>query len=351
MKNLKKLAEEERKKSKGRCQFAKIFVCDRAKAQSNAITTVFPNAKIIYCKYHLLKDIDRNCSSNSTLYYYAQKMLSTRKNNFEMKFKQELEKFQDCPFKTQLINDMKHYLPSIVDKYYHRNNLTSNLAESSFSVLKRMTQWTKQPITTSIEIMARRSKVFLVNSINKRINVPISLLNRVDEKIGYWALEYLKKELDNDASVQSEECKCCFETTQLPCKHWLVNNQTKKIKIPIEYERIKCDLLTKTNNEIFDCNVSEIDFEEEELDLRDVVNQLYEKEGTLRIRNQMAYMGLTFLKYRKYLWKITPSRINYHPGMIKFSKNCDLYKKRFSKRQVLNLKSLNRRKTLKKSFK
>ncbi len=81
------------------------------------------------------------------------------------------------------------------------------------------------------------------------------------------------------------------------------------------------------------------------------MNQLYEKEGTLRIRNQMAYMGLTFLKYRKYLWKITPSRINYPPGMIKFSKNCDLYKKRFSKRQVLNLKSLNRRKTLKKSFK
>ena len=92
--------------------------------------------------------------------------------------------------------------------------------------------------------------------------------------------------------------------------------------------RFECDL-TKINNESYECNITQINLEES--DPRSVVNLLYEKELTLRIRNQMAQMGLTFLKHEKCQWKRTPNRCNYPHGMIKFSKNLDLYKNEFQK--------------------
>jgi len=55
----KELVEEERNKNGGKGNFGKIFVCDRLKAQSEAVRFVFEGCKIIYCKHHLMMDIER----------------------------------------------------------------------------------------------------------------------------------------------------------------------------------------------------------------------------------------------------------------------------------------------------
>ncbi len=60
-----------------------------------------------------------------------------------------------------LINDKEHYLLSIVDKHYH-NNSTSNLAESSLGILKRICSWTKQPLVMIVEIMMKRSIYYML---------------------------------------------------------------------------------------------------------------------------------------------------------------------------------------------
>ena len=50
--------------------------------------------------------------------------------------------------KKLLIKDMVKYLPNIVDRIYHRGIVTSNATEDVFSVLKRQTDFKKQPLVT-----------------------------------------------------------------------------------------------------------------------------------------------------------------------------------------------------------
>ena len=78
-KQFKQIAKEERNKNGGKGNFGKIFVCDRSKAQSEAIKYVFENCKIIYCKHHLMMDIERNCKmTNSDLIQAAYDMFNYR---------------------------------------------------------------------------------------------------------------------------------------------------------------------------------------------------------------------------------------------------------------------------------
>ena len=59
------------------------------------------------------------------------------KRTNEIIYKDEDEKYEDGNFKTLLKNDMKYYLPSVVDQYYHRDILTCNAAEATFSYIMR----------------------------------------------------------------------------------------------------------------------------------------------------------------------------------------------------------------------
>ena len=153
------------------------------------------------------------------------------------------------------MNDSKHFLPSIIDELYHRNNLTSNLAECSFSILKRTSQWTKHPIVTNIENMERRSVILLKKSINtNNIFIPSVFSDCVDECIGKIALNHLKTEFQEIISIEpNEKCKCNLKTTRLPCHHILMNGFKEKINIPIEYHRFKCNLLNEMKESMF-CN-------------------------------------------------------------------------------------------------
>ena len=339
------LAEKERKRTHCRGIFADIFVCDRSKPQSNAILNIFPNSKIIYCKWHLLKDISKHCGKESPLFNSCYQMLKTRRKEYENEFKKELNNLNDSKFKTTLIKDMKFFLPSIVDNYFHRNILTSNLAECSFWTLKVSCKWTNQPISTVIETLMRRSISLLVKSMNEQVNIPVVFSDRVEESIGKFALNHLISEQEKSASILlKEKCHCNNKPIKLPCCHWLAKNPSTKIVIPPEYLRFKCNLLDSTKNKQSKCLVNKINMKEEDPNIQYYIDILRKTKGSLQFQKDIVHSIIVYLKYHKNLWKRTPRRWNSNPGMIKYSKLCDFQRTRYMKNHLLNNEKCSKRK-------
>ncbi len=81
--------------------------------------------------------------------------------------------------------------PSIVDKYYHRSILTSNAAETTFSVIKRRMALQKQSLLTVLQYFINYSMSWLIKST--KIEIPFFLKGRVNPLIRKTALEYIKK--------------------------------------------------------------------------------------------------------------------------------------------------------------
>ena len=89
---------------------------------------------------------------------------------------------------------MKNH-PSIVDKYYHRGILTSNAAETTFSVIKRRISLQKQSLLTVLQYFISYSMSWLIKST--KIEIPFFLKGRVNPLIRKNALEYIKKNMMN----------------------------------------------------------------------------------------------------------------------------------------------------------
>ena len=132
---------------------------------------------------------------------------------------------------------------------------------------------------------------------------------------------------------------------KLPCRHQLVKN-LNKIDIPIEYLRIKCNSLYETNYEISPCIVKKINVEELKLNVQEVIDELKARDGTTEILNQIAYMGMMFLKHGKCTWKRTPHRWNPTPGRIKYSHFCNKYKNKSPKHNSINVRKMLIKKNL-----
>ena len=302
--DFKKLAEEERKNNGGEGNFASIFVCDRLKAQSNAIQKVFQNAKIIYCKHHVEMDIERKCAP---LMKAAYNMLENRTPDYEKAFldqlaelkennirknKDQKDKEEKSNFYTCLENDTKCFLPSIIDKYYHRNTLTSNNAETVFSAVKRNFK-RKYPKSLVINLFVNLSMKWLMQSIKKPISIPISLQGRVNELIGQTALDYIIAEEISSIQIRKNECNCNTLPIRLPCCHYLLTHKTEKIEVPKEYLRLKCNFIREKKMELKSSKneTTQIDMEEVNLDFNKAVKQLNEvkTKESQHFKNEITY--------------------------------------------------------------
>ncbi len=322
LKNFKLLAEQEREKNRLQINiFGRIFVCDRSKPQSNAIQKVFPQSKIIYCMHHVMMNIENKHYKELT--HIGWKMFLTRTKDAENDYINEVAKLPDEEFKGYLIKDMKFYLPSVVDKYYHRFTLTSNAAETTFSVLKGYTQVKKNPLLSVINYFIEMALRWIIESSRLKIQIPLFLEGRVNEFIGKFALDYIKEEFSKIAYIKRGEiCTCNKETTKLPCCHNLANNLHGCISIPEEYLRLRNDILEKIIFEKTECQRESYPMKDIELDLQRVVDTLKGMEGTLFIRNQMAYMGMTYLQFGNKYPNSKSRMWNPVPGSLKFSSNC-----------------------------
>ena len=94
----------------------KVIVCDRSKPQTNAIKRAFKDSNIIYCEVHVMRNIRGYCGINSKLFDAARKMFINRTEKYEGKYQTLLNSIEESEFKRLLIEDMKMYLPSHVDR-------------------------------------------------------------------------------------------------------------------------------------------------------------------------------------------------------------------------------------------
>jgi len=83
-----------------------------------------------------------------------------------------------------LIKDFDYYLPSKVDCLYHRDTLSSNVVETSFSTLKNCCNRKKQPLMTVLEHLLRISMKWLFESCNVTCKVPSILQGLIDINVG-----------------------------------------------------------------------------------------------------------------------------------------------------------------------
>ena len=97
------------------------------------------------------------------------------------------------------------FLPSKVDKLYHRNILTSNLAEASFSTLKNKLNSITQPSLTLIKELIDMSDDWMRHSKQEmRENIPRILKEKhITFNIGNWALRVLTKEYQKFYQMKS----------------------------------------------------------------------------------------------------------------------------------------------------
>ena len=146
-KTFKELMELERIEGGISERFGEIIVCDRLAAQTNGILNVFNDSKIIYCREHVKRNIFNHYDNNLIL-QECYNMLEQRTYQRKQQFLSSFEKLPNFYFKTSLKNDFIYFLPSHVDKLFHRGIVSSNYAESTFSSLKNLCLNKVQPITS-----------------------------------------------------------------------------------------------------------------------------------------------------------------------------------------------------------
>ena len=115
-------------------RFGEIIVCDRLAAQTNGILNVFNDSKIIYCREHVKRNI-LNHYGNNLIVQLCNNMLEQRTIQSEQQFRLSFEKLPKRNFKSLLKDHFIYFLPSYVDKLFHREILSSNYAESTFNTI------------------------------------------------------------------------------------------------------------------------------------------------------------------------------------------------------------------------
>ena len=290
----KQLAEEERRKSGKLKSIGRIVVCDRCKAQTNAIEQVFNCSNIIFCEVHIMRNIRNNCGLKSNLLEVARNMFNKRTKEWEDKYVLAVSKLEASEFKKLLIEDAGKYLPSVVDRLYHRGTVTSNPAEEVFSVLKREAGFRKQPLVTNLDTLMGISERWITDSINsRRKNPPWIFRKLVERNIGNFALDYLTVEIVGKTNA-NEQCQCLNDAYRLPCRHQIAKDFNSIYNIPEEYfneniveERVEC-----LNN----CVVEERDVQFELPNVYTLIKRVKHFKDSQKVLNQVSQLLYDFYK-------------------------------------------------------
>ena len=143
------------------------FVCDRYKAQINAIKKVFPKSKIVYCKRHLMKNFDVSYSEFAPIckqFIEGEISENLFLEQVEEIYNQSIEnpKYSSYQKKTieqqyqnlhNLYQEKEHWFPSYLIKYhlYYPEYRTSNGIEAFFSGFKNYLEHKRYNIYTLFE--------------------------------------------------------------------------------------------------------------------------------------------------------------------------------------------------------
>ena len=139
----------------------RVFICcDRLKAQKDAIKNIFSEAKIVFCRIHILRNIRDNLGRSSIIYVETKRLFEgeIRTSDFVKILETEISKNTKGKKHLQLLlKHLKYYDPEIIKQYRLRNHFTSNLAEGIFGSVKN---WLDNEILTLTEVI----EAFLIQS-------------------------------------------------------------------------------------------------------------------------------------------------------------------------------------------
>ena len=216
----------------------------------------------------------------------------------EKVFLNELKALPDSNFKKMLKEDEDKYLPSIVDKLYHRGILTSNYAEVVFSALKRDCNFTKHSLLATLNGLMKISCRWMTKSMKEIIKTPAILMNLYKANVGNFALNYLLKEI-NTGVENGEECKC-NNIHKLPCRHIIsqnINVITDPKIIPKEYFLMnERNCVEQTLNNTPNCSVEETIIQLKPLSIENLISRVKRHKGSTEIINKISEMLTDFLK-------------------------------------------------------
>lgn len=223
------------------------FLTDRAPSQIEAIKNAWPETNIIFCAIHIGRNLKTNVGVEMLHYYDSMRNGIITEEELLTEFRKYITDHQNDPnhtkgvsLLTNLINDIDHWLPSMINMYDHCGNDTTNRVEGFFGNLKVLTDHgilTFHLLIRSIFIVARQ----YLNSSNKEVQKSINskIISLDDQtKISNFALTTLVKEfnelqLDNDDDI--EYSQFCCETNmiyRLPCRH-LMKDRILENKKPL----------------------------------------------------------------------------------------------------------------------
>lgn len=220
----------------------RVFISDRLQAQQNGIEKVFQNPSIVFCKLHIRRNIEQNFGKRNNrvleLFDCFMKEEITRSDYLkalqqllsdEKKHKQHIQ---------NLIEDINHYDPTILDALNCREHNTSNGAEGMFSNLKN---WIDHKITSLSDIidhLYREMSMLMQNNFrnacSEKFKMDDALYNGCE--LGLYARRILtnhfvdlikliedsnckNEDISNLAISKLQNCTCAPKHNKIPCIH------------------------------------------------------------------------------------------------------------------------------------
>lgn len=210
----------------------RLFVADRNQIQMNSIKRTWPNCLIINCSIHIGRNI-RSVSVELYNLYEKMRHLQITEEEFLnacIEFIQD-DTVSDGKTTIQNIIDTKEYwLPSVIIKYKHCDNETSNRAEGFFGSLKNLLEHKIETLANVIRAIYIRAERMYLSSINEKpMSVPDELISEQDSfKVGKLALSLVYSEyidLNKKGSLMKEyspDCCKIHAMFDLPCRHLML---------------------------------------------------------------------------------------------------------------------------------
>lgn len=256
----------------------RVFIIDRWKSQVCAIAEIFPDAKIVFCKIHIFRNIrsvfGENLKVGSLFNQLVQKTISEDIYIDELK-KLIMSAKKHKRFLQNLLDEINSYSPYTIDFLMLRGHRTTNIQEGLFGTLKQQTNNDIVPLSELFEIM---KDIFVSGVIKSMSEKPERFPKKVSrlENIGTVAYEILdveQKEANNKVNIAmtgslnqkqtaellNDVCTCNIKNEYgLPCRHDIFNN-IKNSKIPfIPDKSIPSIYLIPNNTEEADENAQSL---------------------------------------------------------------------------------------------
>lgn len=214
----------------------RVFVVDRNRAQQNAIESVFPESKLVFCRLHMERNVRQEFGTGPTAKAYReyiQRLIS--EDDYVARLAEIRDGVRDGKMKIQnLIDDLPHYSHRTMDALMLRGCATTNGIEGFNGVLRNRLNG-RVVLDKLIETVDMIYQELVFQSV--RVSRRLAILNYDGPRIGAQAVDIIMQEYDlavslhekiMEGSVTEEEmddinetaCSCRAALTfGLPCRH------------------------------------------------------------------------------------------------------------------------------------